>query len=176
MLDSVAVRLPRSIVRDVGIDEGDLVDVSVHNGTIVIRSGRPRYSLAALVRRITARNRPREADWTTRVGRERRPRVPVVCLRAATCTSRRPTGTHGARRHECIDGKDHPWRLRTANGLLEDASAAVERSRTSGSSAEFLRDRAERPIGNCRAPYRVSSTIISAPDSTSDEHSANVTM
>jgi antitoxin component of MazEF toxin-antitoxin module len=44
------------------LGEGDTVQVSVDNGTIVIRPSRPRYSLDELVRRITPKNRHDESN------------------------------------------------------------------------------------------------------------------
>jgi antitoxin MazE len=63
--NSLGVRLPKSVAREVQLDEGDTVHVSVDNGTIVIRPSRPRYSLDDLVRRITRKNRHSESDWGT---------------------------------------------------------------------------------------------------------------
>jgi antitoxin MazE len=68
--NSLGLRLPRSVAREARIDEGDTVDVSVDNGTIVIRPSRPSYLLEELVGRITARNRHTEADWGAAIGRE----------------------------------------------------------------------------------------------------------
>lgn len=68
--NSLALRLPKSVAREARLDEGSTVDVSVDNGTIVIRLSSPRYSLDELVGRITARNRHSESDWGTPVGHE----------------------------------------------------------------------------------------------------------
>ena len=68
--NSLGLRLPRSVTREVQLDEGDTVNLSVDNGAIVIRPGRPRYSLERLVRRITQRNRHHESDWGGPVGHE----------------------------------------------------------------------------------------------------------
>ncbi|HTM02514.1 MAG TPA: AbrB/MazE/SpoVT family DNA-binding domain-containing protein [Vicinamibacterales bacterium] len=68
--NSLGVRLPRSVTREVHIDEGDTVQVSVDNGTIVIRPSRPRYSLEDLVRRITRQNRHDDTDWGGPLGGE----------------------------------------------------------------------------------------------------------
>ena len=68
--NSLGLRLPKSVTREAQLDEGDTVDVSVNNGTIVIRPSRPRYSLDELVRRITAKNRHGETDWGDPVGDE----------------------------------------------------------------------------------------------------------
>jgi antitoxin MazE len=68
--NSLGLRLPKSVARQVQLDEGDPVQVSVDNGTIVIRPSRPRYSLDELVRRITPQNRHDERDWDGRLGNE----------------------------------------------------------------------------------------------------------
>jgi antitoxin MazE len=67
--NSLGLRLPKSVAREAQIGEGDTVDVSVSNGTIVVRPSRRRYSLDELVSRINARNRHEESDWG-RLGHE----------------------------------------------------------------------------------------------------------
>lgn len=68
--NSLGVRLPKSVAREAQLGEGDTVQVSADNGTIVIRPSRPRYSLDELVRRITPKNRHRECDWGEPLGDE----------------------------------------------------------------------------------------------------------
>ena len=68
--NSLGLRLPKSVAREVRLDEGDTVDVVVDNGSIVIRPSRPRYTLDELVERINARNRHGENDWGVPVGHE----------------------------------------------------------------------------------------------------------
>ena len=68
--NSLGLRLPKSVALEAQVDEGDRVDVSVRNGTIVIRPSRPTYSLEQLVARITPRNRHDESDWGTPVDHE----------------------------------------------------------------------------------------------------------
>jgi antitoxin MazE len=68
--NSLGLRLPKSVAGDAQIAEGDTVDVSVEDGAIVIRPARPRYALAALVRKITPRNRHKEIEWGRPQGRE----------------------------------------------------------------------------------------------------------
>ncbi len=68
--NSLGLRLPKSVAGDAQIAEGDTVDVSVEDGAIVIRPARPRYDLAALVRKITPQNRHHESDWGRPLGRE----------------------------------------------------------------------------------------------------------
>jgi antitoxin MazE len=54
--NSLAVKIPQTIIK------GD--------GSIVLRSGRPTYSLKQLVRGIKPGNRHRETDWGTPKGKE----------------------------------------------------------------------------------------------------------
>jgi antitoxin MazE len=61
--NSPGLRLPKSVAQEAQLGEGDTVDVSVDNGSIVIRPSRPRDSLDELVRRITPKNRHAETDW-----------------------------------------------------------------------------------------------------------------
>jgi antitoxin MazE len=61
--NSLGVRLPKSVAREAQLGEGDTVAVSVHNGAIVIRPSRPRYSLDELVDGITSKNRHNESGW-----------------------------------------------------------------------------------------------------------------
>ncbi len=68
--NSLGLRLPKSIAREVQLDAGDTVQVYVDNGAIVIRPSRPRYSLDELVRRITPKNRHDESAWGRPVGDE----------------------------------------------------------------------------------------------------------
>jgi len=68
--NSLGLRIPKSVAREVRLDEGDTVQVSVDNGAIVIRASRPRYALDDLVRRITPKNRHDENDWGAPVGDE----------------------------------------------------------------------------------------------------------
>ena len=68
--NSLGLRLPKAVAREAQLDEGDTVDVSVKNGTIVVRPTRPTYSLDTLVAKITPRNRHGESDWGAPVGHE----------------------------------------------------------------------------------------------------------
>jgi antitoxin MazE len=68
--NSLGLRLPKSVALEAQVDEGDTVDVAVKKGVIVIRPGRPRYSLEKLVAKITSRNRHDESDWGAPVGHE----------------------------------------------------------------------------------------------------------
>jgi antitoxin MazE len=68
--NSLGLRLPKSVAVEARINDGDLVDVAVEDGVIVIRPAGRRYSLDELVGAISARNRHSETDWGKPVGRE----------------------------------------------------------------------------------------------------------
>jgi antitoxin MazE len=68
--NSLGLRLPKSIAQEAQLDEGDIVEVSVRNGAIVIRPSRPAYSLDDLVSKITSKNRHDESDWGAPQGGE----------------------------------------------------------------------------------------------------------
>lgn len=61
--NSLGLRLPKSVAREAQLEAGDTVDISVDNGTILIRPSRPHYTLDELVERITSGNRHSESRW-----------------------------------------------------------------------------------------------------------------
>jgi antitoxin MazE len=71
---NLAVRLPSEIVRAVGLNNGERLDIEAHNGEIIIRRAIPRFTLEELFRGKT----PEEwrgayasaFDWGPDVGRE----------------------------------------------------------------------------------------------------------
>ncbi len=65
--NSLAVRIPQSIIKQARLSEGDRLAMDIDsNGGIVLRPAKPRYELTELVEKITPRNRHRETDWGTR--------------------------------------------------------------------------------------------------------------
>lgn len=69
--NSLAVRIPQTVLREAGLSEGDHVSIDVTgDGSIVLRSTRPKYSLDELVRRITPKNCHGQTDWGPPVGKE----------------------------------------------------------------------------------------------------------
>jgi antitoxin MazE len=69
--NSLAVRIPRAIVRDAGLAEGDRLSLDLGaDGTIVLRSSRRKYSLDELVAGISKKNRHRETGWGAAQGKE----------------------------------------------------------------------------------------------------------
>jgi antitoxin MazE len=71
--NSQGLRLPKEILREVEISVGDLVEMSTHEGVIVIAPAkriRGRQSLQELVSRIPKNYRTEEAQWGDPAGNE----------------------------------------------------------------------------------------------------------
>jgi antitoxin MazE len=68
--DSLAVRIPGGCARDLGFEEGMVLDVSVVDGGLLLRHRAKEYTLEELVAGITPENRHGETDWGEAVGRE----------------------------------------------------------------------------------------------------------
>jgi antitoxin MazE len=69
--NSLALRIPKAVADSAGLRNGDPVSLRVsEDGGLVVSPGRRKYKLAALVSRITAKNRHGETDWGNPVGRE----------------------------------------------------------------------------------------------------------
>ena len=67
------LRLSKELLCDAGINVGDVVDVAVRQGTLVvtpIRRVRDGHGLRELVGRIPKDHEPEEVDWGPPVGRE----------------------------------------------------------------------------------------------------------
>ncbi|NCC04932.1 MAG: AbrB/MazE/SpoVT family DNA-binding domain-containing protein [Proteobacteria bacterium] len=68
--NSLAVRIPNSIVKDCGLSENSLVDISLRKGEIVIKPMRKRYALSELLAVITSENVHGEVGMDEPVGQE----------------------------------------------------------------------------------------------------------
>jgi antitoxin MazE len=69
--NSLAVRIPQSIARQARLNEGDCLALALQrDGSIVLRSTRPKYELSELVSGITAKNRHHETPWGPAKGKE----------------------------------------------------------------------------------------------------------
>lgn len=68
--NSLAVRIPQAVARQIGIAEGDGVRLEVDANALVMRPAKPKYRLGDLVRKIGPKNRPGEMDWGAPQGRE----------------------------------------------------------------------------------------------------------
>ncbi len=69
--NSLAVRIPKSVVGTAQLRQGDEVTLALgKDGEIVMRPARRKYRLEELVSKITAKNRHDETDWGPRIGKE----------------------------------------------------------------------------------------------------------
>jgi antitoxin MazE len=66
--NSLGLRLPKSIVEQLGVKEGTELDLTVENGRLVIQPRR--YSLEALMAEVTPENFHGEIEWGPAVGNE----------------------------------------------------------------------------------------------------------
>lgn len=67
---SLAVRIPKSILKQSNLREGEEIKIRVENGHIWLQPLSKRPSLEALVEKITPENRHSARDWGTPVGDE----------------------------------------------------------------------------------------------------------
>jgi antitoxin MazE len=69
--NSLGLRIPRSFAAEAQVEEGTTVDLSVENGRLLIRPLRVRkYSLTALLRKVSSRNVHGEISTGRASGRE----------------------------------------------------------------------------------------------------------
>jgi antitoxin MazE len=69
--NSIAVRIPKGLARDLGVQEGAAVDLRVENGKLLVAPvARSVYCLDELLAGITAANRHSEWDTGKPVGGE----------------------------------------------------------------------------------------------------------
>jgi len=73
--NSLAVRIPRNVVQEIGLKPQDALTIEVQKGRIVLvpteKTGKiPHYRLEELVKKITPKNRYQEVDFGPPVGRE----------------------------------------------------------------------------------------------------------
>lgn len=66
--NSLAVQIPDSLVKELGLVEGSVVEVSAASDATHPR--RPRFELAELLNRIQPENRHDETNWGPPVGKE----------------------------------------------------------------------------------------------------------
>ena len=68
--NSLAVRIPKTYAKDLGLKEGMDLEVSLNHGKLVLRPVGKEYTLEELVARITPENVHEETDWGPPLGRE----------------------------------------------------------------------------------------------------------
>lgn len=69
---SVAVTLPRPMLRQMGLDAGDEVEIASDGSALTLAPRRKRYALAELLRGMRPGDMPTAEDWDAapRAGRE----------------------------------------------------------------------------------------------------------
>jgi len=71
--NSQGVRFPKDVLRKVHIAIGDDVDISIHNGKIIVKPttvNRGKYKLKNLLSQMPEDYRPKEINWGKPVGGE----------------------------------------------------------------------------------------------------------
>ena len=68
--NSQAVRIPKAVVEQARLQEGDELTMHVQEGRITIESVSPKPTIESLVAGITRKNRHPEQSWSKAVGKE----------------------------------------------------------------------------------------------------------
>jgi len=68
--NSLGVRIPKAVAKEVGLDEGANVEVKVSGRNLILAPANREYSLNELVAGITPKNRHGAIDWGSPVGHE----------------------------------------------------------------------------------------------------------
>ncbi len=69
--NSLALRIPSALAKDVHLHQGSMVEVAVVEGKMVIEpKGQRGFSLAQMLKGITKDNRHSERDWGSASGQE----------------------------------------------------------------------------------------------------------
>ena len=68
--NSLAVRIPRAFAREMQLDEGRTVELTLSEGKIVLAPAPAGYDLDQLIAGITPENRHVETDWGEPAGSE----------------------------------------------------------------------------------------------------------
>ncbi len=68
--NSLAVRIPQTVLDQANLREGEEFEVHTGNGRICLKPMSQRPTLEALVEKITPQNRHGEQDWGKRFGNE----------------------------------------------------------------------------------------------------------
>jgi len=71
--NSLALRIPSSIAKDIQLRQGSSVEVAVEGGRMIVKPSKKRkLSLPQLLKGVTKGNLHSEQDWGAPVGRENR--------------------------------------------------------------------------------------------------------
>lgn len=61
--NSLGVRLPQSIVKQIGLEAGNTISISIEGNKIVLSPVRPTYSLQELLQDVSPDLQHQEVDW-----------------------------------------------------------------------------------------------------------------
>jgi antitoxin MazE len=69
--NSLAVRIPKALARDIQLENGSVVNLAVREGKVIIEPAKkPKYQLDDLLKGVTKKNSHRSVDTGPAVGRE----------------------------------------------------------------------------------------------------------
>jgi antitoxin MazE len=69
--NSLALRIPSSVAKDIELRQGSTVELAVENGRMIVKpSKKRRPALADLLKGVTKDNLHAEQDWGAPIGRE----------------------------------------------------------------------------------------------------------
>jgi antitoxin MazE len=68
--NSLGIRLPQTIIQQMGLKQGDLVAIFTEGNKIILSPGKPRYTLDQLLQDVTPDKQHDEVDWRQPVGEE----------------------------------------------------------------------------------------------------------
>ena len=68
--NSLAIRIPKNITKEVGVSEGSNVDIAVENGNIILSPSSEEYSLKDLLKSVTDENIHSEISTGVHTGGE----------------------------------------------------------------------------------------------------------
>ena len=69
--NSLALRIPSSVAKDIQLRPGSSVEVAVENGSMIVKPAKKRrLTLAQLLKGVTKDNLHAEQDWGAPAGRE----------------------------------------------------------------------------------------------------------
>lgn len=68
--NSLGIRLPQTIIQQMGLKQGDLVAISTEGNKIILSPAKPKYTLDQLLQDITPDRQHDEVDWGQPAGEE----------------------------------------------------------------------------------------------------------
>lgn len=69
--NSLALRIPSSVAKDIQLHQGSTVELAVEDGKMIVKPAKKRKtSLAQLLKGVTKDNRHSDQDWGAPVGKE----------------------------------------------------------------------------------------------------------